>query len=153
MSEIISIRDDHDEGGHYRQINANKAEFRINDINYSALITETEDAKILKVLLNGKSYTVQIRNHLDDLIAQMGLNVFEAKDAGDIFSPMPGLVVDVMIKEGDLVEEGQSLLILEAMKMENIIKSKGKGLVEKVAIKIDTTVDKGQLLISLKSVE
>jgi biotin carboxyl carrier protein len=153
MSEIITIKEDHNAKGHFRQINRNAVEFRLNDTNYLASVAETEDPKVFEVLLNGKTYTIQITNDLDELIAEMGLNILDAKDAGDIFSPMPGLVIDIMVKGGDVIKEGQPLAILEAMKMENIIKASGTGFVEEIAVEIGHTVDKGQLLISIKSVE
>jgi biotin carboxyl carrier protein len=153
MAEIITIKEDQELEGHYQRIGLNEVEFRYHERNYSATISKTNEARTYEVLLNGKNYSIQITNNLDDLISEMGLNVLDVKDAGDIFSPMPGLVLEVMAREGENVIEGQSLVILEAMKMENIIKSTGAGVVKSVSIKNGDKVEKGQLLISIEAAE
>ncbi|GAO30288.1 biotin carboxyl carrier protein of acetyl-CoA carboxylase [Geofilum rubicundum JCM 15548] len=67
-----------------------------------------------------------------------------------IKSPMPGKIVRVKVKVGDTVEAGTPLIVLSAMKMENEIKSEGKGTVTKVAVKEDDLVKDGQLMIDIK---
>jgi biotin carboxyl carrier protein len=64
---------------------------------------------------------------------------------------MPGLVLEVKLSEGDVVAEGESAIILEAMKMENIIKSPINGIVKKVHVKKGQTIEKNTLIISFKS--
>ncbi|MBL6964730.1 MAG: acetyl-CoA carboxylase biotin carboxyl carrier protein subunit, partial [Bacteroidetes bacterium] len=61
-----------------------------------------------------------------------------------------GLVKDIQVEVEDEVSEGQSLLVLEAMKMENIIKSPVNGHIKSIDVKKDTAVDKGQVLIKFK---
>ena len=63
---------------------------------------------------------------------------------------MPGLVVDILKKSGDEVSEGENLLILEAMKMENVIKSPINGVIKSIGVKAKDTVEKNQLLISFE---
>jgi biotin carboxyl carrier protein len=60
---------------------------------------------------------------------------------------MPGLIIDLKVKAGDAVKPGDQLLILEAMKMENILKSQGEGTVKTVKVNKGDTVEKGQVLI------
>jgi biotin carboxyl carrier protein len=60
---------------------------------------------------------------------------------------MPGLIIDLKIKTGDIVKPGDPLLILEAMKMENILKSPGEGTIKNVKVKKGDNVEKGQVLI------
>ncbi len=60
---------------------------------------------------------------------------------------MPGKVLQVLVKPGDAVEEGQSLLVLEAMKMENVIKSVASGRINEVPIQEGQAVEKGALLV------
>ena len=153
MSEIIRINELEELKGHFHYLSENRIAYRHLDINYTATIKETHDPKVFQVTINGKTRSVKIENNLDLLIAQMGLNVMDSKDAGDVMSPMPGLVLDILAKEGDQVEEGQSIAILEAMKMENIIKTEGAGIIESIAIKKGDKVEKGQLLISIKALE
>ncbi|MFH2049676.1 MAG: biotin/lipoyl-containing protein [bacterium] len=63
---------------------------------------------------------------------------------------MPGLVLDVKVKVGDKVKKGQPLLILEAMKMENIIKAHGEGTVKAIFIKSGGSVEKGDKLLEFE---
>jgi propionyl-CoA carboxylase alpha chain len=70
--------------------------------------------------------------------------------AKNILSPMPGAIVSVSVKAGDWVVEGQELLVMEAMKMQNIIKSEVKGEVEAVFIKSGDSVAVDEILIKFK---
>jgi biotin carboxyl carrier protein len=70
------------------------------------------------------------------------------KKINEIKAPMPGLVLRIPINEGDSVSKGEGLLVLEAMKMENIIKSPGDVVVSKILVKPGQAVEKNQLLVS-----
>lgn len=65
-------------------------------------------------------------------------------------APMPGMVLKVLVNAGDEVKKGDNLLILEAMKMENILKSTTDGTVSKVLVKQGDKVEKNQILIQFK---
>jgi biotin carboxyl carrier protein len=60
---------------------------------------------------------------------------------------MPGMVLSVSVAEGQQVQKGDPLLVLEAMKMENVIKSPGEGTVKSIAVKAGAAVEKNALLI------
>ena len=62
---------------------------------------------------------------------------------------MPGLVLELNVEAGQTIAKGDPLLILEAMKMENVIKSAGEGVVEEILVKKGAAVEKGALLIKL----
>jgi len=64
-------------------------------------------------------------------------------------APMPGTILSILVKQGEAVTKGQTLLILEAMKMENKIKSGTDGVVASIAVKEGDTVNTGQVLIQL----
>ena len=64
---------------------------------------------------------------------------------------MPGKVLQVLVQPGDAVEEGQALLVLEAMKMENMIKAVAAGTVSEVPIAEGEAVEKGALLVGFES--
>ncbi len=72
---------------------------------------------------------------------------------GRIKPPMPGKVVEVHVKEGAEVAEGEPLLVLEAMKMQNDIKAPFNGTVEKVHVKVGQNVESTTILIELKAAE
>ena len=74
-------------------------------------------------------------------------NRAEARGPQEIVAPMPGKVVSFAVKVGDKVKAGQSLAVMEAMKMENILKSPGEGVIKNLKVKKGDNVEKGQVLI------
>jgi len=71
------------------------------------------------------------------------------RQAGTLTAPMPGLVVRVLVREGDEVEAGRGLVVLEAMKMENELKAPGAGTVRTVHVKPGAAVERGTPLVEL----
>ncbi|MCJ7577768.1 MAG: biotin/lipoyl-binding protein, partial [candidate division Zixibacteria bacterium] len=67
--------------------------------------------------------------------------------------PMPGKIVKILVREGDKVRKGQGLVIVEAMKMENEIRSPGAGIVKKINFKEGNLVDTADLIIELEPEE
>jgi biotin carboxyl carrier protein len=106
--------------------------------------------KSYRVTVNGKSYDVRIADLLDKLISDMGFELGSARNISQIEAPMPGLILDIQVSEGDQVQEGDALLILEAMKMENVILSPRDGVVKKVAVTKGMAVDKKHLLVEFE---
>lgn len=102
------------------------------------------------ISVNGSEYSASIHTPLDELIQKMGFAINGAKNIDSISAPMPGLILDILVKEGQEVDEEDQLLVLEAMKMENIITSPRKGVIKQVAVKQGDTVDKKQLLIAFE---
>jgi biotin carboxyl carrier protein len=102
------------------------------------------------IRLKGKKFQVTIADEYDQLVKKMGLSEFASRKVADVMAPMPGLVLEVLVDDGDEVEEGTPLIILEAMKMENVIKATGSGVVKKVIVEKEAAVEKGQLLIELE---
>jgi biotin carboxyl carrier protein len=77
----------------------------------------------------------------------MGMSSSSVAKINNIKAPMPGLIIDLKIKAGDAVNAGDTLLILEAMKMENVIKAPASATVKSVKAKKGDSVEKGQILI------
>lgn len=102
------------------------------------------------VKINSSNYKVEIENELDLLIEKMGLSLGDSQIVNDIKAPMPGLILDVNVKPGDEVKEGDYLLVLEAMKMENSLTAPRDGVVKSVAVTKGESVDKNQLLIEME---
>jgi hypothetical protein len=77
----------------------------------------------------------------------MGLDTKAGKKQGQVKAPMPGMVLKVLAHEGQQIAKGDSLLLLEAMKMENIIKSPVDGLIKKIYIAEKDKVEKNQVMV------
>jgi biotin carboxyl carrier protein len=103
--------------------------------------------KTFEVKINGKLYPVQLKDKFDLLLDRMGMNNGAAGKANSIKAPMPGLIIDLRVTEGDRVKPGDPLLILEAMKMENMIKAAVETVVKSVKVKKGDSVEKNQVLI------
>ena len=127
----------------YHVINKNKS-FTVN------LQKSNFNNREYTVNVSGNNYAVKIDTPLDELIKEMGFTVGSSKKANDVKAPMPGIILSVNIKEGQEIKEGDTLLILEAMKMENSIGSPKDGIVKAIHIKNGETVEKGTLMIELE---
>ena len=105
----------------------------------------------LKVMVDGTDYTTVVSDERTESInALIGNRASKRKKAGDIRAPMPGLVVKMLVKEGEKVKRGKGLILVEAMKMENEIKAPVDGVVDKIKVEAGKTVDKNQLLLVIK---
>jgi biotin carboxyl carrier protein len=99
--------------------------------------------------VNNKRFRFDIMDQYDQLVNSMGLDAIAEVKVTDIIAPMPGLILDIMVKAGDEIEAGRSILILEAMKMENVIKAEGNGIVKSVNFEVGATVNKGAVIIEM----
>lgn len=121
-----------------------------NGQKYEAKVLSSDaNAKAYRVEINGTVYHISLKDEYDILVDKMGLSISTEKKSGNIIAPMPGLVLDIMINEGDEVEKGDALFILEAMKMENVIKADGKATIKKIHCTKGDSVDKSQLIIEM----
>ena len=100
--------------------------------------------------VNNANYEVSIANPLDLLIDEMGFELGASTQVSTIEAPMPGLILEVSVSEGVEVKEGDTLLILEAMKMENVIASPREGTIKKIAVKQGEAVEKKHVLITFE---
>ena len=107
----------------------------------------SRNEKRFVLMVNGKTVEVEIKDEIDQLLQKLGMTSHNSKSVSELKSPMPGAIIDVMIEAGDEVSKGDPILILEAMKMENIIKSPVDGTIKAIAIKKGQNVNKGELLV------
>ena len=113
------------------------------------IIATNFNEKTLTLEVNGNKYDVNIEDEYDMLVKKMGLSAFVVQKMTNVKAPMPGLIVEVLVKPGETVEKGSQLLILEAMKMENVLKAEGEGIVKSIEVVKGNAVDKGQILIEM----
>ena len=121
----------------------------INDLkSYNVEVVNFDhEAKTAEIKVNGNSYSVAAKDQYDILLDKLGLANLNSAKISEIKAPMPGLVLKVFVSEGSAVQKGDNLFVLEAMKMENIIKSPADVVVKTVRIKPGDKVEKGQVLI------
>ena len=110
---------------------------------------ESVDGNRYRVTINGRMTMVRVKDERAMLLESFGLE--DAADAGEaeLRAPMPGLVLDVLVEEGDAIEADQGLVVLEAMKMENELSAPAPGTVETIHVAAGDAVDKDALLIEL----
>lgn len=134
-------------------INLSPTKLQILQNNKSRIFTLDHSSfydKTYTLSENSEKYQIKIQNELDSFIQDIGLSATSSKKSNTIKAPMPGFILNINIKEGQEVSEGDDLLILEAMKMENTITSPKAGVVKSINIKTGETVEKGQLMIELQ---
>ena len=107
-----------------------------------------EEKKEVTLSINGKKTTVRLQSRIEKLLKELGMESAMTKKLQSLKAPMPGLVHSWKVKEGDEVKKGDPLLILEAMKMENVIKSPGDAVVSKLHVAEKASVEKNAMLIS-----
>ncbi len=110
-------------------------------------ILDFDKNKKLKIKINGKVAEVEVKDRNDLILSELGFTSASVIKNIEVKAPMPGLIIDIKVSEGDTVKTGDPLLVLEAMKMENIIKSPCDGVVKKIAAKQGEIVEKNRLLL------
>lgn len=104
-------------------------------------------AKTVTLLYNNLKYIAKITEPMDELLKSMGLENAMVAKISEVKAPMPGLVLDVLVTVGQTVEMGEKILTLEAMKMENAIKSPTAGTIASIHVSKGQAVDKNFVLI------
>jgi biotin carboxyl carrier protein len=116
--------------------------------SYNAeVVSFDREAKTAEIKVNNNIYTLTAKDQFDVLLDKMGLSSLMAAKVSEIKAPMPGMVLKVLVEEGAEVKKGENLFVLEAMKMENIIKSPADVTVKTIKIRPGDKVEKGQILM------
>jgi biotin carboxyl carrier protein len=129
-----------------------KGKFHIlrNNCSYEAeVVSVNMTEKRFEIKVNNNVYFVSVKDHYDELLHQMGMDDIVGKKVNDIKSPMPGMVLKVMVESGQKIHKDDPLIVLEAMKMENILKAPADGIIKKVHIIKGEKVEKNQVLVNL----
>lgn len=138
-----------------KQVNADMTQLNasawhiINDLkSYNAEVVSFSPAeKTAEIKVNNTVYAVTAKDQFDLLLDKLGMSNIGSAKVSELKAPMPGLVLKIFVAEGAEVKKGDNLLVLEAMKMENIIKSPADVTVKTVKIKPGDKVEKNQVLL------
>ena len=98
--------------------------------------------------VNGVVQTLQVLNQQQLLLESMGMTAGVETQEKHVESPMPGKILQVMVSPGAEVGEGDSLLVLEAMKMENVIRAPRDGVIAEVQAEVGKAVEKAAVLVT-----
>lgn len=123
----------------------------LNNKSYTVEVLEKNiPEKKLLVRINGNKYSLAVKDKYDELLKSLGMDASSSGKVNELKAPMPGLVLDVLVKEGDHIKQGDSLLVLEAMKMENVLKATADVIVKKINVNKRMAVEKNQVLIAFE---
>ena len=118
------------------------------DKSYTAEVIQADyTAKTFVIRINGQVHTLAVKDRFDLLLEKMGMTQVPSNKVNEIKAPMPGQIVDIKVTTGQEVKKGDALFILEAMKMENILKSPGDGVIKNIKVNLRDKVEKNQVLI------
>jgi biotin carboxyl carrier protein len=106
--------------------------------------------KTFLVKVEGRRIMVKAQDRFDLLLAKLGMTELASKKINQLKSPMPGLILEVLVTPGQNIKAGEPLIILEAMKMENIIKAPIDVVIKNVKAIKGRPVEKNELLIEFE---
>jgi len=130
------------------RLSAGRYHIILHGRSYNAEVVEiNRQTKTVSIKINGVTQDVQLKDKFDLLLEKLGMNATANVKMNNVRAPMPGLIIELRVTAGQTILAGDPLLILEAMKMENIIKAAGDGIVKRVNVKKGDSVEKGQVLI------
>jgi biotin carboxyl carrier protein len=122
-----------------------------NNRSFTGIIEKIDrETKEVTVRINNQLYTVAVKEPMDQLLASMGLDMKAKQKAEAIKAPMPGMILKILVQPGQQIAKGDGLLVLEAMKMENVLKAGHDAVVKSVRVTERTAVEKGAVLIELE---
>jgi len=120
-------------------------------VSVNAILLDTDrTGKQVQLEIEGEIFDIAIKDELDSMLDKMGFNAASSRQIKEVKAPMPGMVLEINVQEGQEVKEGDRLLILSAMKMENSILIHADATIKKINIVAGQAVDKGQVLVELE---
>ena len=134
--------------GDILKINSRSFHILYNNKSFNAeLIDFDKEQKTCSVKVGNTIYSMQITYQFDELLHQLGMDNLNTATISEIKAPMPGLVLRILASEGEEVQKGGNLLVLEAMKMENIIKAPADVIIKAVKVNPGDKVEKNQVMM------
>ncbi|MGQ9490692.1 MAG: acetyl-CoA carboxylase biotin carboxyl carrier protein subunit [Anaerolineae bacterium] len=123
----------------------------LDNVSYEVVLdTENEKRNFYTVMVSGLQYTVKVQDERSRRLALVDRSLRPPEGELLIKAPIPGLVVKVPVEVGQEVAEGETLVILEAMKMENELRAPRRGVVSDVRVAAGDQVGLGQMMLAIK---
>ncbi len=119
----------------------------IDNQSYEVIVEEHEDN--YQVMITGDLYEVAVTDEREQRLARATGGLVSAAGEIAIKSPMPGLIVDVPVAVGEEVTAGQTVVVLESMKMQNELKSPRDGVIDRITVKPGQNVEQNKLLVAI----
>ncbi|MBL4710037.1 MAG: biotin/lipoyl-binding protein [Flavobacteriales bacterium] len=120
--------------------------------SYSVEVVNADAAnKTFELKVNNSPYKTKVEDRFDLLLQQLGMDNLGSTAVSELKAPMPGMVLNIEVEAGQEVKEGDALVVLEAMKMENVLKSPADVVIKSIAVKKGIAVEKNELLIEFES--
>jgi biotin carboxyl carrier protein len=146
-----------------------EGEVTVNGVTHAVDIRGIDGDSLYSLIVDGKSYDIFIDEHDENFVVVMWGSLFEVKvqdertrrlaglrrgpvaPVGEVLikAPMPGVVVNVLVSEGQPVETGDIVVMLESMKMQNEFKSPRAGVIHNVRVKPGDKVDQNQIMVTI----
>lgn len=138
-------KDNKDQTFRFESLGRNRYSLIIN--NRSFLVNILRKDGIYHVNVDGEYFPIRVEDERSKTLRELVQHASKGSADQVIVAPIPGLITQIKIKEGDEIKQGDGLIILEAMKMENEIKAQVDGVVKEVLVQKGSPVDKDQKLI------
>jgi biotin carboxyl carrier protein len=133
------------------KISENKYHLINNNTTYSLEVVKADkEKKEFVIKVNGTEYALKASDKYDELLGKMGISRGATAKVNELKAPMPGLVLNIKVEVGQTVKKDEPLLILEAMKMENVLKSPADVVVKSIEVNEKIAVEKNQVLIKFE---
>jgi len=117
---------------------------------HGEVISDLSEAQQLVLKINHRVFHIRKKHALDELIHQLGMDKPKVRKIKSFNAPMPGRIINVLVAVGEDVDTGTPLISLEAMKMENTLKSSGIGKVKTIHVAAGAVVEKGAALFEFE---
>ncbi len=118
--------------------------YKIDNVSY--------DGSDIEFSINGSWHKVNVKDDQELLLDKLGFKTGNAVAEGVLKAPMPGKILDILISEGDAVTKAQPLVILEAMKMENELKSPIDGTISSISVEVGQSLEKNTIILEIETV-
>lgn len=135
----------------FRAMGPSQYSVLMENVSHELVIEERDDT--IEVLMRGRLYNVEVLDERAQLLAQRAGGVVANSNESTIKSPMPGLVVGIPVEVGQEIKTGQTVIILESMKMQNELKAPRDGVVQVIHAQIGQSVEQNKVLLVIGKAE